>query len=154
MTSRVRSFFEIVANPGPRRLRIPVMKKPAAALAALAALSFLGACSSDDGDSSSSAGTDGSTVTTKLLAYEPQELTVKVGTTVTWTVSDSVAHTVTTGDFKLGGDGLRTSENPDGVIDEEIGSGKDASHTFTEPGTYTYYCSIHKGMTGVVEVTA
>lgn len=133
---------------------MPGMKTPATALALLGALTLLGACSSDEGGSISSSGAqDGSTVTTKLLAYEPQELTVKVGTTVTWTVSDSIGHTVTTGDFQLGGDGLRTSENPDGVVDAEIGSGKDASHTFTEPGTYTYYCSIHKGMTGVVEVT-
>lgn len=92
-------------------------------------------------------------MTTKLTAFEPDKLTVKAGTTVTWTVSDTVAHTVTTGTFELGGDGLRTSEDPDGQLDTPIAAGKDVSHKFTEPGTYTYYCSIHKGMNGVVEVT-
>lgn len=128
----------------------------AAGLAVLiGAVISLGACSSDDdgADRASSGEGGGPTVTTKLLAFEPEELAVEVGTTVTWTVSDSVGHTVTTGTFELGGDGLRTSENPDGVIDRPISAGEDVSHTFTEPGTYTYYCSIHKGMTGVVEVT-
>lgn len=130
------------------------MSSPAAALILLGSILALGACSSDGDDKASEpAGGGGPTVTTKLLAYEPEELEVKAGTTVTWTVSDNIGHTVTTGSFELGGDGLRTSENPDGELDQPIGPGKDASFTFEEPGTYTYYCSIHKGMTGVVEVT-
>lgn len=141
-------------NPPDGRRRTPSMRKHAAALVLLGATVSLGACSSDADDASSkSAGDGGPTVTTKLLAYEPEELEVKAGTTVTWTVSDNIGHTVTTGSFELGGDGLRTSENPDGVIDQPIGPGEDASFTFDEPGTYTYYCSIHKGMSGVVEVT-
>ncbi len=127
-------------------------KIPATSALVLGALLSLGACSSDD-KSSSSPAAEGPTVTTKLLAYQPEKLTVKAGSTVTWTVSDSVAHTVTTGTFELGGDGLRSSENPDGKLDSPIAAGKDVSHTFEEPGTYTYYCSIHKGMNGVVEVT-
>ncbi|KAA1428667.1 cupredoxin domain-containing protein [Nocardioides antri] len=130
------------------------MNQRAAGLALLfgAAISF-GACSSDDAGADPASPSDGKTVTTKLLAFEPEELTVKAGTTVTWTVSDSIGHTVTTGTFELGGDGLRTSENPDGTIDSQLAAGEDVSYTFTEPGTYTYYCSIHKGMSGVVEVT-
>lgn len=141
------------SNPVVRPLRITVMKKPTATLALLGVLALFGACSAEGEDAPASSGESGPAVTTTLLAFEPEELTVKAGTTVTWEVSDSIAHTVTTGTFELGGDGLRTSENPDGVIDSEIGPGKTASHTFTEPGTYTYYCSIHKGMSGVVEVT-
>ena len=130
------------------------MRNRAAALTLVSALALLGACGSDGDDNSSPEGSSGGpTVTTKLLAYEPQELTVKAGTTVTWTVSDTIGHTVTTGTFELGGDGLRTSENPDGEIDMPLQPGSDVSFTFDEPGTYTYYCSIHKGMTGVVEVT-
>ena len=130
------------------------MRIHAAALILLGSSLALGACSSEaDEDPSESSDSAGPTVSTKLLAYEPEELTVKAGTTVTWTVSDNIGHTATTGSFEVGGDGLRTSENPDGVLDQPIGPGEDATFTFEEPGTYTYYCSIHKGMSGVVEVT-
>lgn len=128
------------------------MRKHATTLALLGSMSLLAACGSTEADPAGPKA-DGPTVTTKLLTFEPEELTVKAGTTVTWKVSDSVGHTVTTGTFELGGDGLRTSENPDGRIDKPIGAGKEASYTFTEPGTYTYYCSIHKGMSGEVTVT-
>lgn len=128
------------------------MRKHATVLALLGSMSLLAACGSTEADPAEPKA-DGPTVTTKLLTFEPEELTVKAGTTVTWKVSDSVGHTVTTGSFELGGDGLRTSENPDGRIDKPIGAGKEASYTFTEPGTYTYYCSIHKGMSGEVTVT-
>lgn len=117
----------------------------------------MSACSSGDdsadGGGAGGAGGEEATVTTKLLSFEPQKLTVEAGTTVTWTDSDEIAHTVTTGTFKLGGDDLRTTENPDGTIDEPLSAGQEVSYTFTEPGTYTYYCSIHKGMTGEIVVT-
>ena len=92
-------------------------------------------------------------VVTKLLSFEPKKLSVKAGTTVTWEVSDQIGHTVTTGTFTLGGDGLRSAEQPDGTVDMPLAKGKPVSFTFGEPGTYTYYCSIHKGMNGEVEVT-
>lgn len=92
-------------------------------------------------------------VVTKLLSFEPKQLSVKVGTTVTWEVSDQIGHTVTTGTFTLGGDGLRSEQHPDGTIDMPLAKGKTVSFTFDRPGTYTYYCSIHKGMNGEVDVT-
>lgn len=95
----------------------------------------------------------GDKVVTKLLSFGPDKLTVAVGTTVTWEVSDSIAHTVTTGTFSLGGDGLRTEEEPDGTVDKPLAPGESVSFTFDEPGTYTYFCTIHKGMNGEVEVT-
>lgn len=93
------------------------------------------------------------TVMTKLLEFQPEKLTVKAGTTVVWKVSDSLGHTVTTGTFTAVGDGLRSAEEPDGVLDMTLTQGKTASHTFDKPGTYTYYCSIHKGMNGEITVT-
>ncbi len=92
-------------------------------------------------------------VVTKLLAFDPEALTVPVGTTVVWKAGDGIAHTVTTGMFTLGGNGLRTAQNPDGRIDMPLSKDREVSYTFTEPGTYTYYCSIHLGMTGQVIVT-
>jgi plastocyanin len=130
-------------------------RKIAAAGAALVALTVLSACGSS---SSPAAGTNtqhdkGTTVTTKLLSFTPAKLTVKAGTTVTWTDSDSIAHTVTTGTFVLGSDGLRSSQNPDGLINMPLSTGKNVSYTFKKPGKYVYYCSIHHGMNGEIDVT-
>lgn len=93
------------------------------------------------------------TVHTTLLSFVPATLTVKAGTTVTWAGTDSLVHTVTTGTFVLGSDGLRTSEHPDGLINMPLSQGKNVTFTFTKPGTYLYYCSIHKGMHGQIVVT-
>jgi plastocyanin len=128
-------------------------------LASLAGTSFalvaLSACGSggtaDSGPAASGAKPD--TVSTKLLTFGPEKLTVKAGTKVTWTDTDSIGHTVTTGTFTLGSNGLRTAEHPDGVIDLPLRKGKDVSFTFDKPGRYVYYCSIHKGMSGEIDVT-
>jgi plastocyanin len=100
-----------------------------------------------------SASGTGDKVVTKLLSFEPEKLTVPVGTTVTWEVGDSIAHTVTTGTFTLDGDGLRSEEEPDGKVDKPLAPGEPVSFTFDEPGTYKYFCTIHRGMNGEVEVT-
>jgi plastocyanin len=127
-------------------------------IAALAGTSFalvaFAACGSGGTtDSSPDAAGKPNTVATKLLTFGPEKLTVKVGTKVTWTDTDSIAHTVTTGTFTLGSDGLRTTEDPDGVIDLPLRKGKDVSFTFDKPGRYVYFCSIHKGMSGEIDVT-
>ena len=124
------------------------------ALAAALLAFSLAACGSDDKDSSSGTKPDkANSVTTKLLAFNPETLTVKSGTKVTWTAGDGIGHTVTTGTFTVGSDDLRTEENPDGTIDMPLKKGEDVSFTFDKPGTYTYYCSIHKGMNGEIVVT-
>ncbi|MBA3488300.1 MAG: cupredoxin domain-containing protein [Longispora sp.] len=124
-------------------------------------LAFTACSSSKDSEDPSSSRTDSvsqqagdsSTVTTKLLEFSPEDFTVKAGTTVAWKAGDNIGHTVTTGTFSLSGNGLRSEEEPDGKVDMPLQKGKDVSFTFSEPGTYTYYCSIHKGMNGKVIVT-
>jgi plastocyanin len=79
-------------------------------------------------------------VTIQNFAFDPSNLTVKTGTTVTWTNLDSVNHTVTsdTGLFDSG----------------ELGKGSTFSFTFDKAGVYTYYCIPHHSkMTGTVTVT-
>ncbi len=73
-------------------------------------------------------------------AYTPANIQVKAGTTVTWTNQDTVPHSVT---FK---NGMKDS----GVLR----NGQSFSYTFTTPGTYQYYCTVHPYMTGVVTVTS
>ncbi len=80
----------------------------------------------------------------KNIAFNPGSLTVKKGTTVTWTNDDSVNHDVT----KVGGPGP----------DFKSGSGNLASGdtykvTFDTAGTITYRCTIHPGMNGTIVVT-
>jgi amicyanin len=72
------------------------------------------------------------------FAFDPAAVTVKVGTTVTWTNNDVVAHTVT---FK------------DVANSPVLNRGNTFSRTFTAVGTYTYICSIHPFMHGTVVVT-
>lgn len=119
------------------------------------AAAALSACGSSGTPASSPAAAHdkATTVVTKLLSFGPKKLTVKAGTTVTWSDSDSIGHTVTTGTFTVGSNGLRTSEHPDGVVDLPLRKGKDVSFTFDKPGRYVYYCSIHKGMSGEIDVT-
>ncbi|MFI9363291.1 cupredoxin family copper-binding protein [Kitasatospora sp. NPDC053057] len=81
-------------------------------------------------------------VTIKNFAYSPPTLTVKAGTKVTWTNTDPDAHTVTS---KQGSGGPLQSA--------ALATNDTYSYTFTQPGTYPYYCTIHPFMTATVEVT-
>ena len=65
-------------------------------------------------------------------------MTVPVGTTVTWTNMDAVAHT-TTSDTGAWDSGTLTP-------------GASFQHTFTSPGTFTYHCMIHPYMHGTIVV--
>jgi plastocyanin/glucose/arabinose dehydrogenase len=82
-------------------------------------------------------------VNVQNFTFQPQDLTIKAGTTVTWTNNDSVAHTVTWDD-----------ESVDSGL---FGQGDTFSYTFSAPGTYPYYCRPHgspgAGMHGSVTVT-
>jgi plastocyanin len=131
----------------------------AGALSAVLAAALAGCGGSGEPAADPGAGATGgsastaNTVTTKLLSFGPGTLTVPAGTPVTWHGGDGIQHTVTTGMYQVGGDGLRTSEMPDGQLDQPLAQGTDVRFTFDKPGTYTYFCSIHKGMNGTVVVT-
>lgn len=71
------------------------------------------------------------------FTFEPQQLTVKVGTTVTWKNRDDIPHTVVSaGKFRS-----KTLDTDDSF-----------SFTFTASGDYTYFCSLHPHMTGMIKV--
>lgn len=97
------------------------------------------------GDKSSPApagggGGDGATVAIRDYAFDPPTLTVKAGTTVTWTNEDTVPHTVTATDS------LSTDATTTGLFDTQLGQGQSFSFTFSESGTYFYECTLHKAM--------
>ena len=115
------------------------------------------ACSDDDSASGDSARSDPSEapseVAMELVAYKPERLEVKAGTSVTWSQRDPGAHTVTSGTVEQGGAGV--TPEPDELFDSGSLSTDDTfEHTFEEPGTYPYFCSLHPAtMRGEIVVT-
>lgn len=79
------------------------------------------------------------TVNIKSFVFTPSAISVKVGTTVTWTNQDDVPHTV-------------TIDNGDGPKSKNLSKGDTYSYTFSKAGTYSYHCEIHPSMHGTVEV--
>jgi plastocyanin len=92
--------------------------------------------SGDGGGGGGGAGTD---VTMEGIAFNPAEVTISVGDTVTWTNEDSVGHDVTGDDFKSGAAG-------------GLAQGDTFEHTFEKAGTFDYVCTVHPGMEGTVKV--
>lgn len=95
-----------------------------------------------DGSTADGPGDASSTVEVAIrgFAYGPEELTVPVGTTVVWTNGDAVPHTV-------------TSTEPSRTLDSPLlGTGGQFHFTFSEPGRYPYFCTLHPDMRGVVVV--
>jgi plastocyanin len=81
---------------------------------------------------------DGGHVSIGFAAYAPAKLYTLSGTTVSWT-NDSVRnHTVTADD----------SSYDSGVL----GNGEGYSRTYATPGTYGYYCRLHAGIIGEIDV--
>lgn len=80
----------------------------------------------------------GTPVDISNFAMTPAQLTVPVGTTVTWTNHDDEPHTVAAKDGSFHSPALDTNAT--------------YSFTFTKAGTYDYICSIHPFMTASVVV--
>ncbi len=97
-------------------------------------------------------------VTTIGLKFMPKDLTVKVGTTVTWQNGETIGHTVTSGAWGEVNEatGIRGTQTPDGRFDHALApkgqAGDTFSFTFTKPGVYPYYCQPHLTMNATVTV--
>ena len=73
------------------------------------------------------------------FAFVPNVILIPAGTTVRWTNSGAVDHTVTS--------------DTTGLFDSgTLGAGASFEYQFNTPGTYTYHCTFHSGMTGTVIV--
>jgi plastocyanin len=75
------------------------------------------------------------------MAFNPDNITVKKGTVVTWTNKDSTAHTVTENDGK------------NGPSSQLLNQGQSYTFTFNETGSFQYRCTVHPNMSGTVTVT-
>ena len=81
-------------------------------------------------------------VTIKNRAYSPKTLTVTKGTTITWTNEDSIQHNV-----------ISDSDSEQNGLDGPLlNKGQSYSFTFDTVGVYTYHCTPHPDMTGIIEV--
>ncbi len=71
------------------------------------------------------------------FTFQPAQLTVKVGTTVTWKNRDDIPHTVVSaGKFRS----------------KPLDTDNIYSFTFTSAGDYKYFCSLHPHMVGMIKV--
>jgi plastocyanin len=77
-------------------------------------------------------------VTIDNFTFTPQRITVKAGTTVTWTNRDDIPHTVASAAKAFRSKALDTDDK--------------FSFTFTTAGVYEYFCSLHPHMTGTIVV--
>jgi plastocyanin len=75
------------------------------------------------------------------FTFNPPTLTVKAGTTVTWTNKDDIPHGI-------------ASANNAFARSKALDTDDSFSFTFTTPGTYQYFCYIHPHMTGTIVVQA
>ena len=80
-----------------------------------------------------------STVSIDNFTFTPAKLTVKAGTTVTWTNRDDIPH------------GIGSANNAF-ARSKALDTDDAFSFTFTTPGTYQYFCYIHPHMVGTIVV--
>lgn len=160
-TLAVSSTVHIAAVP--EHPRVPPRRKarrvgPVACAVALSLLAT--ACGrSNDGDADASARTDAPKVPAVVIdtfMFRPKALRVDIGDTVTWTSHDDILHTVTSGtrDYEPGNGGEVTATHKDGMFDMQLdGKGATARFTFTQAGTFHYFCDRHPGMEADVDVS-
>lgn len=80
--------------------------------------------------------TTANAVTIQNFAFNPATLTVKAGTTVTWTNLDSTIHRIKSTAFNS----------------SDLNQGNTFQFQFNTAGTYDYSCAIHPSMTGKIIV--
>lgn len=103
------------------------------------AIAFYGVVVSCMAADATSAKTKPYEVSIENFAFAPKTLTVPAGTRVVWTNKDEEPHVVTSAGA------LFTSS-------KALDSGDTYAVTFSKPGTYAYYCSIHPMMVGTIIV--
>ena len=89
-------------------------------------------------DPAGAAAADQAKVPIKDFMYQSTSLTVKSGTTVTWTNNDDEPHTVISDTGAFRSSALDTNET--------------FSYKFDKPGVYPYHCSIHPRMVATIVV--
>lgn len=105
---------------------------------------LLAACSGSSSDETTTTADaparDDGEVSIEDFAFGPNDITVSVGDTITWTNNEaSISHTTTSDEGIWNSDLLKPGDS--------------FEQTFTEAGTFTYFCSIHPSMTASITVS-
>ena len=72
------------------------------------------------------------------FTFNPKEVRVKAGDTVVWTNNDDIPHTV--------------ASPRNSIRSKPLDTGDSFSFTFTTPGDFNYFCSLHPHMTATIVV--
>lgn len=91
------------------------------------------------GSSGGSQPTATTSVTMSGLQFKPSAIVVSPSASVTWTNQDNIAHNVTFNSMSI-------------VSIGDFSSGTRTTVMPSAPGTYSYNCTIHPGMSGTVTV--
>jgi plastocyanin len=120
----------------PRRVRFALIFGAIGATALLAAeLPSLGAAGGAVVDAAARA----TMIKIDNFAFAPADVTITAGTTVTWKNGDGEVH--------------RVQEDHNGFSSAALDTDDSFSHTFTRPGIYHYFCSVHPYMVGKIVVS-
>lgn len=98
------------------------------------------------GDGGTGPGGPNQVTLTASFFFQPSDITIDPGTTVTWVSSTSTLHTITPSNSSQPGVWNRVEVAQSGTV---------LTHTFNVPGqVYNYFCEPHQatGMTGVIRV--
>lgn len=79
-----------------------------------------------------------SSIEVTRFAFTPKEITVAPGTSVTWTNHDETPHTISATDKTFASKAMDTDDH--------------YAYTFASEGDFSYFCTLHPFMTGIVHV--
>lgn len=72
------------------------------------------------------------------FAFTPKEITVTPGTKIVWTNHDETPHTIFAADKSFASKAMDTDDH--------------FEYTFASEGDFSYFCTLHPFMTGIVHV--
>ncbi len=116
--------------------KIIILTLTAVGVIVLAGCSLYGGSNSPSTSTSPKSSVDSNAVNVQNFAFSPATLTVKKGTTVTWTNNNSAQHQIKSATFNS----------------SQLGKGQSFSFTFNDGGTFDYSCAIHPSMLGKIIV--
>ncbi len=99
-------------------------------------IAAVAACGNGGESQASAIPADGNTVVIKDFKFQPAEMTIQKGDTITWINQDSARHNAAGDSFDTG----------------LLGKGESSTLTFDEAGTFDYICTPHPYMKGKVIV--